>query len=456
MLYGQIVCREPVEKGWSADKKYKVTLSDGRILLLRISPDHRREAVETCFIRMREAEALGISMCRALEWGECPEGIYFLQSWVEGADAEAVIPTLPPLLQYRCGLAVGRDLCRLHTIPAPADIPDWETRYGAKIDRKLRMYQESPLKYGEDACILRYIRENRHLIAGRPQTYQHGDHHIGNMMVDIGGAVVLIDFEKEDFGDPWEEFNRIVWSAQAAPYFASGTVDGYFDGQVPERFWRLLALYICNNTLSSLPWAIPFGAREIEVMREQQRQVLQWYDHMRSVVPTWYSRPVSLRPVAEEDWEMFVELLTDEVVGRTYMVPDNIDAPLAEKIFLRYLERAEDPSRYVRVIWAGDTAVGVIHDVVSENGTVELGWALISRHHGKGYCTEAVRLAIRELRDLGYKTVTAGAFIENPASLRVMEKNGLKPIAFEEIIPYKGKDHLCVYRSLDLEDGADG
>ena len=456
MLYGQIVCREPVEKGWSVDKKYKVTLSDGRILLLRISPDHRREAVETCFSRMREAEALGISMCRALEWGECPEGVYFLQSWVEGADAEAVIPTLPALRQYRFGLAVGRDLRRLHTMPAPADIPDWETRYGAKIDRKLRMYQESPLKYEEDACILRYIRENRHLIAGRPQTYQHGDHHIGNMMVDSGGAVVLIDFEREDFGDPWEEFNRIVWSAQAAPYFASGTVDGYFDGQVPEYFWRLLALYVCNNTLGSLPWAIPFGAREIEVMREQQRQVLQWYDHMRSVIPTWYSRPVSLRPVAENDREMFVELLTDEVVGRTYMVPDNIDAPLAEKIFLRYLERAADPSRYVRVIWAGETAVGVIHDVVSENGTVELGWALISRYHGKGYCTEAVRLAIRELRDLGYKTVTAGAFIENPASLRVMEKNGMMPIAFEEIIPYKGKDHLCVYRSLGLGDGANG
>jgi RimJ/RimL family protein N-acetyltransferase len=160
--------------------------------------------------------------------------------------------------------------------------------------------------------------------------------------------------------------------------------------------------------------------------------------------------------VAEEDREMFVELLTDEVVGRTYMVPDNIDGPLAEKIFLRYLERAEDPSRYVRVIWAGETAVGVIHDVVSENGTVELGWALISRHHGKGYCTEAVRLAIMELRDLGYKTVTAGAFIETPASLRVMEKNGMKPITFEEIIPYKGKDHLCVCRSLDLEDGANG
>ena len=318
------------------------------------------------------------------------------------------------------------------------------------------MYQQSPLKYEEDDCILQYIYENRHLIAGRPQSYQHGDHHIGNMMVDSRGKLVLIDFEKQDAGDPWEEFNRIVWSAQATPAFASGTVDGYFDGQIPELFWRLLALYICTNTLSSLPWAIPFGEREIRVMREQERQVLEWYGHMRSVVPSWYRRPVSLSAVKQEDREMFVALLTDEVVGRTFMVPDDIDRTLAEKIFLRYLERSADPAQYVRVIRAGETPVGVINDVVIQNGTIELGWALVSAHHGKGYCTEAVRLAFGELRELGHSTVTAGAFTENAASLRVMEKNGMKPIPFEEIIHYKGKDHLCVYRALDLWEADNG
>ena len=456
MLYDQIVCREPVEKGWSVDKKYKVTLSDGAILLLRISPDHRRDAVKTCFRRMKEAEGLGIPMCFPLEWGECPEGIYFLQSWVDGTDAEDVIPQLTESRQYRYGVEAGRALRKLHAMSAPLDVSDWETRYGAKIDRKLKMYQECPLKYEDDECILRYIRENRHLIADRPQTYQHGDHHIGNMMVDSRGTLILIDFEKEDFGDPWEEFNRIVWSAQVAPSFASGTVDGYFDGQIPEVFWRLLALYICNNTLGSLPWAIPFGEREIGVMREQERQVLKWYDHFRCVIPTWYSRPVTLRPVAEEDREMFVGLLTDEIVGRTYMVPDNIDRSLAEQIFQRYLERSLAPDRYVRAICAGETAVGVIHDVTGQNGTVELGWALLSDHHGKGHCTEAVRLAIGELHDLGYKTITAGAFVENTASLRVMEKNGMKRIDLEEIIPYKGKEHRCIYHSLDLEDVDNG
>ena len=127
-----------------------------------------------------------------------------------------------------------------------------------------------------------------HLLKNRPQSYQHGDYHIGNMMVDQDGKLTIIDFDRDDFGDPWEEFNRIVWCAQAAPAFASGMVDGYFEGNVSMDFWHLLALYICSNTLGSLPWALAFGEEEIHVMQNQAQQVLAWYDGMKNVVPTWY------------------------------------------------------------------------------------------------------------------------------------------------------------------------
>ena len=54
-------------------------------------------------------------------------------------------------------------------------------------------------------------------------------------------------------------------------------------------FWRLLALYICSNTLGSLPWAISFGeGEEIQTMRNQAAEVLRWYDNMRNPIPTWY------------------------------------------------------------------------------------------------------------------------------------------------------------------------
>lgn len=57
-------------------------------------------------------------------------------------------------------------------------------------------------------------------------------------MIDRNGKLQIIDFDRYDFGDPWEEFNRIVWCAQKSPLFASGMVNGYFDGDVPPEFWR--------------------------------------------------------------------------------------------------------------------------------------------------------------------------------------------------------------------------
>lgn len=150
------------------------------------------------------------------------------------------------------------------------------------------MYSECPLKYENGEAFIEFIEANRDLLKNRPQTYQHGDYHVGNLMIDNDGYLVVIDFNRDDYGDPWEEFNRIVWCAQSAPLFATGMVDGYFDGQVPMEFWQLLALYIASNTLSSLPWAIPFGQGEIDVMINQAQDVFNWYDGMKNPVPTWY------------------------------------------------------------------------------------------------------------------------------------------------------------------------
>ena len=290
-VYEKIISRIPIEKGWSGDQKYCAVTADGTKYLLRISSIDRLERKRREYEKMSEVAQLGIPMCMPVEFGTCEEGAYSIQSWIDGEDAESVVMSMNAESQYCYGLDAGRILAKIHTIPAPKDVPSWETRFNAKIDRKIAMYENCELKYecGGDA-FLSVLAQNRHLLCGRPQSYQHGDYHIGNMMIDRNGTLTIIDFDRDDFGDPWEEFNRIVWCAQAAPAFASGMVDGYFDGHIPMEFWKLLALYICSNTLSSLPWAIPFGEKEIQVMRKQAAQVLEWYDGMKNVVPTWYKK----------------------------------------------------------------------------------------------------------------------------------------------------------------------
>ena len=190
--------------------------------------------------------------------------------------------------QYTYGQNAGRILQKIHSVPAPPEQPDWETRFNAKINRKIEMYAACPLSFDGDTAMLRYLENNRNLLRGRPQSFQHGDYHIGNMMIDETGALQIIDFDRFDFGDPWEEFNRIVWSAQASPRFASGMMDGYFGGDVPPEIWELLLLYICSNTLGNAAWALGFGEREKQTMLGQAAEIMRWYDDMQTVVPKWY------------------------------------------------------------------------------------------------------------------------------------------------------------------------
>lgn len=283
-----ISSRISIDKGWSGDRKYRIVDDDGRSYLLRISPAEKAGAVEELFKLMQQISGLGIPMCRPVEYGTGPEGSYSIYTWIDGKDAEEVIPALAEGDQYFYGFQAGKILKLIHSIPAPDNQEDWESRFNRKIDRKIELYADSPLKYDNGQYFLDYIAANRYLLKGRPQTFQHGDYHIGNMMVDTKNQLQIIDFDRYDFGDPWEEFNRIVWSARISGYFASGIIDGYFDQKPPMEFWKLLALYISINTLSSIPWAIPFGTEQIEVMEKLAAEVLAYYDNMNRPVPSWY------------------------------------------------------------------------------------------------------------------------------------------------------------------------
>ena len=290
----EFISKEPINKGWSGDKKYCVTDEQGNKFLLRVSPIEQYERKKSEYELMSQVAALGVPMCRPLEFGTCDEGVYSIQSWIDGDDAEEIMSAQSDTEQYVYGLEAGRILRNIHSIPAPEALESWEIRFNRKMDYKIQKYNECPLKYENGQSFIDYINKNRHLLKDRPQVYQHGDYHIGNMMIGNDKQLYIIDFNRNDFGDPWEEFNRIVWCVQATPLFATGMVNGYFDNDVPMEFWELLALYISSNTLSSVPWAIPFGDEQIQVMVNQAKDVLSWYDNMKNPIPTWYKGVVEL------------------------------------------------------------------------------------------------------------------------------------------------------------------
>lgn len=131
------ITKEPINKGWACDKKYCVTTADGTKYLLRVTPIEKSASRENMFRMQEEVAKLGIPMCKSLEIGECDEGIYILQTWIDGKDANEVVPYLANSEQYALGIEAGRILKKIHSIPAPADQPDWEIRFNKKMDRKI-------------------------------------------------------------------------------------------------------------------------------------------------------------------------------------------------------------------------------------------------------------------------------------------------------------------------------
>ncbi|WP_319378074.1 aminoglycoside phosphotransferase family protein [uncultured Methanocorpusculum sp.] len=280
----------PILKGWSDDTKYLVTTDDGRQLLLRVSAIDKYDRKKEEFEALKTIEARGIPAPKPIAFGRCRDNssVYMLLSWTEGKEAEDVLPLLSREEHYRVGVKAGILQRRLNSIPAPEGMKPWGVRFGKKLDWRNERYLACGIRFEHDDLMLAWIEKHRHLIQNRPQSFQHGDYHCGNMIINGEGEPCIIDFNRIDYGDPWEEFNRIVWCAKRSSYFAAGRIDGYFDGSVPDEFWDLLLLYISSNTLGSIPWSVPFGQKEVDTAVEMANEVLFWYDDMKSSIPCWY------------------------------------------------------------------------------------------------------------------------------------------------------------------------
>lgn len=280
----------PLTKGWSSDKKFYIETIDNEKLLLRISDRASYEHKQNEFAALLRLSNSGVLVPRALECGLCNHGqnAYILLTWIDGDDAEEVLPTLTAEEQYQLGYEAGQKLKIIHSLPAPQTLASWEERFKRKVERKIDNYRTCEIQFAGSAEVIDYLYANMALLEGRPQSFQHGDFHVGNMIINEQRQLGIIDFNRSDYGDPWEEFNRITFCVEISSTFASGRINGYFNDAVPDLFFKLLAFYVASNILGAIPWAVPFGENEVATSLRQAQRVLQWYDGFSTHIPSWY------------------------------------------------------------------------------------------------------------------------------------------------------------------------
>lgn len=292
---------EAIDKGWSADHKYRIRTQGGASLLLRLSDSVLIEGKRAEFERVCQASKLGIPMSLPISFGLCegsanrtfPEQgapfVYSLLSWIEGEDAQDVLPRLTDQEAWRFGRSAGEWLRRMHSLSVPAEAERPAVTVRRELERKRRAYAECGYKLPFGTDLLERIESRLPLLEGIPAGFRHGDYHPGNMILGQDGRLGIIDFNRSGTGDPYRDFNRMeTFTSRISPAFAQGQLHGYLDsGPHDPDFWGRVSLYCAMECLFAIVWAVPFGEPEITDTLRRSEQIWADFEGFQRDTPIW-------------------------------------------------------------------------------------------------------------------------------------------------------------------------
>lgn len=291
--YETFIKIEPIDKGWSGDKKYYIETDDGQKLVLRVSDIKKFDEKKAEYDAVAKAATLGSHMAQPFGFGTCgkEKKVYYLVSWLEGKDAAEAMKKMPDAERYALGVKAGNLLRALHTLPAPDDAEPWERRFARKMKGRLSDYhknkrQKSKEQIERGELAKKYLEDNAELSKHRRQTFCHGDFNRTNIIVAPSGEVGAIDFacdlDKENYGDPLFDFIHIIYTDALDPHYFSGLWNGYAGGVPDDEFFAMTAYYFAYDAFSSLGGNKKFDNGGFD------KKVLVWYDNFNRVVPSWY------------------------------------------------------------------------------------------------------------------------------------------------------------------------
>lgn len=282
---------EKINKGWSDDTKYYIETSDHQKLLLRLSDRDHDALKKSEFEMMRKCSELGFTMSEPISYGVCNQNqnVYLMLTWIDGEDLEVALPKLNEDLQYELGQEAGDILRKIHNLKVLDDqIPAYTKIHKKK--KQLQKYLESDVRIPGDEAVITFIQDNLELIGSEPPAYLHGDFHPGNLILTPKGELGVIDFDRWEIGDPYEEFYKLesFGTAVSIP-FCQGQIDAYFGDRGPsDDFWKILAVYVAHASLYSVKWAERFGQTDIDAMIEIGKKSWNHYDNFKNYIPDWY------------------------------------------------------------------------------------------------------------------------------------------------------------------------
>ena len=160
-----------------------------------------------------------------------------------------------------------------------------------------------------------------------------------------------------------------------------------------------------------------------------------------------HTKRLVLKQMEDQDKAGMLQILTDSQIKKTYMIPDYESEEQVINLFERIKAYTQKEERIDCGIYLEDKIIGFANTVEIKDKTIELGYVIYPTYWNQGYATEMLTALIQRLFEMGFEEVLTGAFEENAASQRVMQKSGMSLLDMQDEIEYRGKVHKCVYYS---------
>ena len=278
-----------IQKGYSEEKKYKVKADKNYFLKISPLSFTKKKDLEVKYISALEKE---IKFPKLVEMKFETNSILSLYEWIDGVDIRDYASKLTGEELYQYGMQAGVFLKKIHSISIEEASVNWQKYYIKKSMKKIHSFRKLNENFAKIEMFIDFIQSHQFLLKDRPISLCHGDYHVGNMMIELETKkLVIIDFGSLEIGDPMEEFNRMIWTAQLSEDFATGFVNGYFDGEkIPDIFWKLMAYYMACDIVGSIPWAVNYGNDQLITMLERAKLVLDWFNDFERMIPKFYKR----------------------------------------------------------------------------------------------------------------------------------------------------------------------
>ena len=229
-------------------------------------------------------------MSLPIAFGVCNNGhsVYQLLTWCEGEEAKEALPSLSKQQQFELGCDAGNILKKMKPLEYYAPSADWANSYGKKVEKYISAYKNCGRDLYGIEVLLSFLEGNFKWLDNRERCLLHGDFQTDNMIISPEQELYIIDFQGSGLVDPYYALTGATVSAEGSLEFSVGQLKTYFDGNIPDEFWKLNAFYTAAESIHAFTVAVTLGQEEVDYSNELMKNILEWHDNFNTFIPNWF------------------------------------------------------------------------------------------------------------------------------------------------------------------------